>query len=112
MIEQRYKVTGVGVIGRNKVTGYYSKKKCGSYDTGKYTESYKDFIITNFSDGGVDFVEVLPETIEPVKIKPNHENVEGYTCPNCNANVEIEECSCFIGIERFCQSCGMALDDE
>ena len=45
------------------VEGYYVKKIVGNFDLRIYSESLNDFIITNFSSGGIAHVEVDPATI-------------------------------------------------
>lgn len=45
------------------VYGYYAKKIVGNFDMRVYNETLNDFIITQFSSGGISHVEVIPETV-------------------------------------------------
>lgn len=45
------------------VEGYYCKRKSGHYTTVRFEEEYKDCIIKEFSDGGISFGDVDPETV-------------------------------------------------
>ena len=45
------------------VEGYYCKRKTGRYTTTGFVEEYKDRIIREFSDGGISWCYINPETI-------------------------------------------------
>ena len=45
------------------VEGYYCKRKSGHYTDIGFQEEYKDCIIKEFSDGGIIFCDVDPETV-------------------------------------------------
>ena len=44
------------------VEGFYCKRKTGHYTGMRFAEKYKECIIKEFSDGGIYFAEVDPET--------------------------------------------------
>lgn len=43
--------------------GYYCKRKSGRYTDIGFQEEYKDCVIKEFSDGGIIFCDVDPETV-------------------------------------------------
>ena len=45
------------------IEGYYCRRKTGYYDNIGFHEEYKDCIIVLFSDGGIIWVDVDPETM-------------------------------------------------
>lgn len=45
------------------VTGYLVNKKCGKYSTVGFEEFEKMIIVTNFSDGGIDWCYIDEDTI-------------------------------------------------
>ncbi len=55
----RGKCTGNG----EWVKGIYSKRKTGHYTNICFVEEYKDCIIKEFSDGGISWFDVDPETV-------------------------------------------------
>lgn len=45
------------------VDGYYCKRKSGRYTDIGFEEEYKDCIVKEFSDGGISFCDIDPETV-------------------------------------------------
>lgn len=45
------------------VEGYYCKRKTGHYTDTGYQEEYRDCIIAEFSDGGINWCDIDPPTI-------------------------------------------------
>ncbi len=45
------------------IEGYYCKRKIGRYTDVGFVEEYKDCIIAEFSNGGISFCDIDPETV-------------------------------------------------
>jgi len=92
--------SGVPVGGGERVTGYYIDRI--SVD-GKKSEP----IIFNDSKhpNGWYSVEVDPETLEPIRVKPIRIGRQAFQCPQCNMIMNP-----FGQATNFCHHCGMALD--
>jgi len=106
---KRYQVSAVPVGGEERVTGYLVHT--GDYPAGDESDEYlRDYyVITN----GYTQDEIIPETIEPVRVKPIFDPTEylpeSIYCPNCN-------CDLMGGIDPdaehdppYCWECGQAI---
>lgn len=102
MIIERYMVSGMPVGKEEKIAGCGFLDACGRAFI--FPSSTGVGIYKNGSAMVDKVVEIAPNTIEPVKVRPIKIK-EFFRCPNCNVAFILD-----FGITPFCGNCGQALD--